>query len=197
LLFYRNARKIYKNIQLGKQQDRSDRKGERLKNMLLVAFGQKKMFKRPIAALLHLGVYLGFVIINIEMLEIVIDGLFGTHRVFSFLGPLYGALIASFEVLAAIVLVGCVVFLIRRNVLYIKRLRQKELAGWPKSDANIILVSEILLMTAFLFMNAADFKLQTMGFANYHSAGAFPVSSMLVSLLPQGAEALVFIERFC
>lgn len=197
LLFYSNARKIYKNIQLGKKEDRSDRKGDRLKNMLLVAFGQKKMFKRPIAALLHLGVYLGFVIINIEMLEIVIDGLFGTHRVFSFLGPLYGVLIASFEVLAAIVLVGCVVFLIRRNVLSIKRLRQKELAGWPKSDANIILVAEILLMTAFLFMNAADFKLQTIGFAHYHSAGAFPVSSMLVSLLPAGAEALVFIERFC
>src|SRR5690606_8817972 len=118
VLFYRNASKIYRNIKLGKSVDRFDQPAERIKIMLLVAFGQKKMFKRPIPALLHLFVYVGFVIINIEMLEIVIDGLFGTHRVFSeALGGLYDFLIFSFEILAFLVLMGCVVFMIRRNVL--------------------------------------------------------------------------------
>lgn len=197
LLFSRNAYKIYRNIKLGKNINRFDNPSERLRIMLLVAFGQKKMFKNTIPALLHLLVYVGFVIINIEMLEIVIDGLFGTHRVFAFLGGIYDVLIASFEILAFIVLVSCTLFLIRRNVLKVKRLNQPELNNWPKTDANLILTAEILLMSAFIIMNAADAKLQMLGIAHYTSAGSFPISTHLVALLPNSVEALIAIERFC
>lgn len=196
-LFYKNARKIYRNIQLGKPFDRTDRPAERFKTMLLVAFGQKKMFKRPIPALLHLFVYLGFVIINIEMLEIVIDGLFGSHRVFSFLGGFYDFLIYSFEILAFLVLLGCVIFAIRRNVIKVKRLNQAELNNWPKTDANLILTAEILLMAAFLTMNAADFKLQSLGAEHYHAVGSFPISQYIAQWLPESINSLIFIERFC
>ena len=155
------------------------------------------MFKRPIAAFLHLCVYVGFIIINIEMLEIVIDGVFGTHRVLSFLGGFYDFLIGAFEILAILVLISCVIFLIRRNIIKIKRLNQPELNNWPKSDANYILITEILLMTAFLFMNAADFKMQQMHVAAYHTAGSFPISQWLTALLPDHANALIAIERGC
>ena len=197
ILFYKNASKIYRNIKLGQSVDRTDRGGERIKIMLLVAFGQKKMFKKPIPALLHLFVYVGFCIINIEMLEIVIDGLFGSHRVLSnVLGGFYDFLIFSFEILAFLVLLGCVIFMIRRNVLKIKRLNQSELNNWPKTDANLILTAEILLMAAFLIMNAADYKLQTLGAAGYHSVGSFPISSYLVGILPDSVSNLILIERF-
>lgn len=197
LLFYKNARKIYRNICLGKSVNRFDNPSERFKTMLLVAFGQKKMFKRPIPALLHLFVYVGFCIINIEMIEILIDGVFGTHRVLAFTGGFYAVLIASFEVLAFTVLLSCVIFLIRRNVLKIKRLNQAELNNWPKSDANYILITEILLMTAFLFMNAADQKLQALQADHYIAAGSFPISQYLVGLLPDAMNSLIPIERFC
>ncbi|OYD47430.1 Fe-S oxidoreductase [Sphingobacterium cellulitidis] len=197
VLFYKNASKIYRNIKLGKATDRSDRPAERLKIMLLIAFGQKKMFKRPIPALLHLFVYVGFVIINIEMLEIVIDGLFGTHRVLAdVLGGFYDFLIFSFEILAFLVLLGCVVFAIRRNIVKVKRLNQSELNNWPKTDANLILTAEILLMAAFLTMNAADFKLQLLNVEGYHAVGSFPISSYLVGILPDSASSLIAIERF-
>ncbi len=197
ILFYKNASKIYRNIKLGQSVNRTDRAGERIKIMLLVAFGQKKMFKKPIPALLHLFVYVGFCIINIEMLEIVIDGLFGSHRVLSnVLGGFYDFLIFSFEILAFLVLLGCVIFMIRRNVLNIKRLNQSELNNWPKTDANLILTAEILLMAAFLIMNAADYKLQTLGAAGYHSVGSFPISSYLVGILPDSVSNLILIERF-
>lgn len=197
LLFYKNARKIYRNICLGKSVNRFDNPSERFKTMLLVAFGQKKMFKRPIPALLHLFVYVGFCIINIEMIEILIDGVFGTHRVLAFTGGFYAVLIASFEVLAFTVLLSCVIFLFRRNVLKIKRLNQAELNNWPKSDANYILITEILLMTAFLFMNAADQKLQALQADHYIAAGSFPISQYLVGLLPDAMNSLIAIERFC
>ncbi|MFZ4862898.1 4Fe-4S dicluster domain-containing protein [Sphingobacterium sp. Mn56C] len=197
ILFYKNAHKIYRNIKLGKPLDRFDQIGERIKVMLLVAFGQKKMFKRPLPAILHLFVYVGFCIINIEMIEILIDGLLGTHRVLSSLGGLYNFLIASFEVLAFLVLASCVVFFIRRNILKLKRLNQAELNQWPKTDANLILLTEILLMAAFLFMNAADQKLQVLNAAHYPQVGSFPISSFLVGLLPNDSSSLVFIERFC
>lgn len=196
-LFARNAQKIYRNIKLGKELNRSDNPSLRWKTMILVALGQKKMFKRPIAAFLHLCVYVGFIIINIEMLEIVIDGVFGTHRVLSFLGGFYDFLIGAFEILAILVLISCVIFLIRRNIIKIKRLNQPELNNWPKSDANYILITEILLMTAFLFMNAADFKMQQMHIAAYHTAGSFPISQWLTTLLPDHANALIAIERGC
>lgn len=197
VLFYKNASKIYRNIKLGRSADRSDRPADRIKMMLLVAFGQKKMFKRPIPAVLHLFVYVGFCIINIEMLEIVIDGLFGTHRVLSFLGGFYGFLIGSFEILAFTVLVACLIFLVRRNILKVKRLNQSELNNWPKTDANLILVAEVLLMSAFLFMNAADYKLQTLEYDHYTVAGSFPISQYLLPILPEAGTTLVFIERCC
>jgi len=192
-----NARKIIRNIRLGRGEHRIDAPGKRLRTMLLVAFGQKKMFKRPFAALLHLFVYLGFCIINIEMLEIVIDGLFGTHRVFSGLGGLYSFLIAAFEWLALSVLVGCVIFLTRRNLTRVRRFFGTEMTSWPRTDANLILTAEILLMAAFLTMNAADHKLQLLGAPHYTQAGAFPVSSWLLTALPDSIPSLVGIERFC
>ncbi|HYH56383.1 MAG TPA: (Fe-S)-binding protein [Anseongella sp.] len=197
-LFARNVGKIRRNIRLGRKVDRSDRKAERWKVMAGVALGQSKMVKRPVAGILHILIYAGFIIINIEVLEIVIDGIFGTHRVFAGpLGGVYTALIASFEVLALGVLLACVVFLIRRNILKLRRFSGPEMTAWPRSDANYILIAEILLMTAFLTMNAADLALQQMGAAGYPQAGGFPVSSLIAGLLPETERALVFTERFC
>lgn len=192
-----NARKIITNIRLGRALQRNDRPAERLRTMLLVAFGQKKMFKRPFAAILHLFVYVGFVVINIEVLEILIDGIFGTHRVFSGMGMLYNMLIASFEWLALLVIVGCVIFLARRNIVRLKRFSGTEMKRWPVTDANLILCAEILLMMAFLTMNAADLKLQGLGAAHYVAVGSFPVSQWLVPLLPDAVDSLILIERFC
>ncbi len=196
ILFGRNVAKIRRNIKLGRSEDRSDRPMERLKTMLLVAFGQSKMTKRPVAAIMHFFLYAGFVIINIEVIEILIDGLFGTHRVFAApLGPVYNYLIGSFEILAFLVIVGCVVFLVRRNVLKLRRFSGKEMTSWPKSDANYILIIEILLMSAFLKMNAADYLLQQQNYPHYIQAGAFPVSQFIAPLMPQNPEFLVLIER--
>ena len=197
VLFTFNSRKIIRNIRLGGPADRSDQPQKRLMTMLRVAFGQSKMVVRPIPAFLHFFVYIGFVIINIEVVEIMIDGLFGTHRIFHGLGGLYDFLIASFEILALTVWVACVIFLIRRNVLKLKRFTGVEMTSWPKSDANYILITEILLMTAFLMMNAADLKLQVLGSAHYTTAGAFPISQYLINLLPSSESELVAIERGC
>lgn len=196
-LFSINLKKVIRNIRLGRPADRSDQPAKRLGTMLRVAFGQSKMVVRPVPALLHFIVYAGFIIINLEVLEIMIDGLFGTHRVFGGLGSVYNLLIGSFELLALGVWLSCVVFLIRRNVLKLKRFMGRELNGWPKSDANYILFTEILLMTAFLFMNAADAKLQLLGVQHYTSAGSFPVSGFLRDILPADAASLVVIERGC
>lgn len=197
-LFTINVRKIIRNIQLGRPADRSDRPAERLVVMLKVAFGQTKMAKRPVAAILHLFVYIGFVIINLEVLEIILDGLFGTHRIFaSPLGGLYNVLIASFEILAALVLIGVIAFLFRRNMLKLKRFNGVEMTKWPTSDANIILVAEVFLMIAFLTMNAADYKLQQLGIVHYTNAGLFPVSSLFLPILPDSEAALIAIERSC
>lgn len=196
-LFSFNARKVIRNIKLGKAADRTDQPAKRWLTMLKVAFGQTKMAARPIPFLLHLVVYLGFVIINIEVLEIMIDGIFGTHRVFADLGNVYNFLIGSFELLALGVWLGCVIFLIRRNVIKLKRFSGVEMKAWPKSDANYILITEILLMSAFLLMNAADAKLQALGEAHYTNAGAFPVSVWLQGLLPESAASLILVERVC
>ncbi len=197
-LFSLNVRKIIRNINLGKDTDRSDRPVERLATMLRVAFGQSKMGKRPVAAILHLFVYVGFVVINLEVMEIIIDGLFGTHRIFAApLGGLYHVLIASFEVLAALVLLGVIAFYARRNIIKLKRFTGTEMTNWPRSDATIILIVEVFLMTAFLFMNAADSKLQQLESLHYILAGSFPVSSFLVPILPDSESALIIIERFC
>lgn len=197
-LFYKNVSKIRRNILLGKDVKINDQPQERLKLMAMVAMGQQKMLVRPVAGLLHLFVYLGFVIINIEVLEIIIDGLFGTHRVFHFLGAGYNFLIASFEWLALAVIVGCVIFYLRRNVLQLKRFNQPELQGRPKSDANLILITEVLLMSAFLIMNACDQQLQLAHYTHYIQAGSFPVSGLLGSALSGlSLDSLFIMERFC
>ncbi|WMW78798.1 (Fe-S)-binding protein [Flavobacterium sp. 20NA77.7] len=158
--FVKNVKKIIRNIKLGTAINRSDNSSARWKNMFLIALGQKKMFSRPIPALLHLIVYIGFIIINLELLEIVIDGLFGTHRIFSGLGSLYGFLIGSFEILAVLVLVAVFVFWIRRNVIKVNRFTNSELKGYASKDANTILYFEVVLMSLFLIMNATDIHFQ-------------------------------------
>ncbi len=197
LLFSLNLMKILRNINLGRATDRTDRPEKRLATMLRVAFGQSKMIGRPIPAILHFFVYVGFVIINIEVLEIVIDGVFGTHRIFSSIGVTYNLLIGAFEILALLVLLSCVVFLIRRNVLKINRFFGNEMTSWPKSDANYILIIEILLMTAFLLMNGSDAKLQSMGLSHYVAAGSFPISNFFTAWLPENQTTLIAIERSC
>lgn len=164
--------------------------------MLWVAMGQSKMTKRPVAAVFHLFVYLGFVLINIEVLEILLDGLFGTHRLFSFMGGLYNVAIGFFEILALLVIIACVVFLARRFVVKVPRLNAPELKGWPIKDATIILIVEVILMAALLKMNAADQILQSRGAAHYLQAGSFPVSQFLVPLMDGfSTDFLVIAER--
>jgi len=158
--FARSVQKISRNIKLGRDVNRSDNASARWKNMAMIALGQSKMVKRPISGVLHLIVYLGFLIINIELLEIIIDGIFGTHRIFSFLGTAYSFLIGSFEVLAVLILLTVTIFWVRRNVLNIKRFTSSDLNGKPRNDANYILYFEVVIMSLFLTMNAADFKFQ-------------------------------------
>jgi len=154
--FTKNVIKLKRNINLGHDVNRTDNPSARWKNMAMIALGQSKMVKRPIAGFLHIIVYAGFIIINLEVLEIIIDGLFGTHRVFSVLGGVYGFLIGSFEILAVLVLVSVIVFWIRRNVIGLKRFTNPDLKGAPKKDANTILYFEMILMSLFLIMNAFD-----------------------------------------
>ncbi len=195
-LFYRKAKSIRRNIMLGKDINRNDRPNERLNLMLKVAFGQSKMMVRIIPGLLHLAVYVGFLLINLEVIEIVLDGLLGTHRVSApLLGGLYDVLIGTFEVFMALVTIACILFLIRRQGPVL-RLKMDELRGFPQIDASVILFTEILLMTALLFMNASDQILQTRGVEHYIKAGIFPVSSILVPMLNGFTnETLIVIER--
>jgi heterodisulfide reductase subunit C len=195
--FVKNLKTIRRNILLGKDVDLSDNQPERWKTMLKVAFGQTKMAARPVPFVLHLIVYVGFVLINIEVLEILIDGIFGTHRVLSVLGSVYNLAIGFFEVLAFGVLVACVIFLTRRYVVKLARFQSPELQGQPNKDATTILIIEIVLMAALLKMNAADQLLQARGADHYINAGSFPISSWLMVPLFSGLSdgALVFIER--
>ena len=196
--FVRNIRKIYRNINLGIPINRSDNKKQRWIQMTKMAFGQSKMIDKPIVGLLHLIVYLGFIIINIELLEILTDGFLGTHRVFApYLGGFYNFLIGSFEIFAFLVLISVIIFLVRRNVLKIRRFLNPEMKGWPKNDANIILYAEILLMSLFLTMNAADYWLQ-LNYDNpiYINVGYFPISQFLVPLFDNfEISSVVFVER--
>jgi heterodisulfide reductase subunit C len=194
--FAMNVKKLLRNIKLGKDVNRSDNPSERWKNMAMIALGQSKMVKRPIAGALHIIVYVGFVVINIEVLEIIIDGLFGTHRIFAPLGIVYNVLIATFEILAFLVLFAVIVFWIRRNVIKLKRFVGNDLKGWPKSDGNIILYFEVVLMSLFLLMNASDLWLQKAGVGHYIDAGSFPISSNLTFIfngLNEGT--VVLLER--
>lgn len=194
--FVINVKKLVRNVKLGKNVDVSNNKPQRWKNMIRIALGQSKMVVRPIAGLLHIVVYVGFIIINIEVLEIIIDGLFGTHRIFAFMGGFYNFLIGSFEVLALMVIVSVIVFWIRRNIVRIKRFIKPEMKGWPKQDGNMILYIELVLMSLFLIMNATDLQLQNLGADHYSKAGAFPISHFLVPLFDGLSESiLIFIER--
>lgn len=196
-LFFKSLKEIYRNIRLGKKIDRTDQPAVRWATMGKVALGQSKMAKRPIAGFLHMIVYVGFVIINIELLEIIVDGIFGTHRFLAgiFGDTLYGIFTATLEVLAALVIIAVVLFFIRRNFYGVKRLNMKELFGWPKNDANWILIIEFALMVAFFTMNASDWVLQQQGILAAH--GSFPVSSNILAPLFQifGDGTLSLVER--
>ena len=191
--FTKNIKSLIRNIKLGKDIDRTDNKPERWKNMAKIALGQGKMVRRPVSGLLHIVVYVGFILINIEVLEIVIDGIFGSHRIFSQVLPesVYGFLIGNFEILAFLVLVAVIVFWIRRNVIKIKRFWNDEMKGWPKSDGNLILYFEIILMTLFLVMNATDVHFQEMNTGNVISQFIAPLFSGLedgtLQLIERGA----------
>ena len=199
-LFTYNFKRILSNIRLGRDENRSDNPRLRLNNMLRVAFGQSKMIRRPIAGILHLIVYVGFIIINIELLEIIIDGIFGSHRIFSsFFPKFYNFIIGSFEVLALLVLISVIIFWARRNILKIKRFFKEEMKGWPKLDADLILYFEIILMTLFLTMNGADYTIQLNYPENdiYVRAGSYPISQFLVPILEELSLAkLILLERF-
>ncbi|TRX21550.1 (Fe-S)-binding protein [Flavobacterium franklandianum] len=193
--FFINIKKITRNINLGTPINRKDNPKARSKNMAMIALGQSKMVKRPVAGILHIIVYAGFIIINIELLEIIIDGLFGTHRVFAFLGTFYNILIASFEILALLVLVAVFAFWIRRNSIKLKRFIHKDLNGFPKKDANYILYFEVVLMSLFLLMNASDLHLQNIpgGFSHFIKAGSFPVSQFIQPLFNGVSSELVML----
>lgn len=198
-LFAKKAGEIRRNILLGKDETLNDNPSLRWRNLILLAFGQKKMFSNPLVAVMHFIIYAGFIIINLEVLEIVLDGLLGKHRLFAdMLGPVYNWLINAFEFLAVGVILVCVVFLIRRNLLKLKRFINKDLDGWPRSDANYILITEIILMSLFLTMNATDQLLQVNGNEHYPPTGEFYFSGMLSSLFSGLSEGtLVVIERSC
>ncbi len=198
-LVFRRFNRIRANINLGRQVTIADRTDERWKNVLLIAFGQKKMFKKPFPALLHLFVYVGFLVINLEVLEFVIDGVAGTHRIFAGpLGGFYSVLMNIFEFLAVAVLLSCVIFLLRRNVARVRRFWNAEMTEWPRRDANIILISEIVLMMAILTMNAADQLLQKdAAFSDHYTAtGKLMFSSLLIPVFESlPGTTLVIVER--
>ncbi|MBF4518359.1 (Fe-S)-binding protein [Flavobacterium sp. ANB] len=192
--FATSVKKIIRNINLGVDVNRKDNSKARWKNMALIALGQSKMVRRPVAGILHIFVYVGFIIINIELLEIIIDGLFGTHRIFApYLGVVYDVLIASFEILAILVIFAVTVFWIRRNVIKLKRFINPDLNGFPKSDANYILYFETVLMLLFLLMDASDFHLQNVpgGFSHFHRAGSFPISQFIAPIFNGMSNELV------
>lgn len=195
---FRRVGFIRANIKMGKDFEPKGPSGERFKKMMLLAFGQKKMFDKPLAGIMHFIIYIGFVLINIEVLEIILDGILGTHRLFApFLGSFYNFIINFFELLAFGVVLACLVFLIRRNILNINRFQKIEMKGWPKMDANLILIIEILLMFAILSMNANDQLLQQQGAEHYTETGNLMISALLIPLYNgMSFEMNLFLERF-
>ena len=195
--FRRNVLLLKRNILLGRDIDRSDQKKKRWLKMLRVSVGQSKMINRPIAGIFHVVIYAGFIIMNIELLEIITDGILGTHRVFAAsLGSFYSFIISVFEIFAALIILAVVVFWARRNILKLKRFLKPEMGGWPKKDANLILYFELILMTLFLLMNVTDSLLQNADYPGYIKAGAFPVSSFLIPLFDSfNLESLFILER--
>ena len=196
--FTKNVKKIIRNINIGINIDRSDNKKQRWIQMLKIAFGQSKMIDKPIVGILHIVVYVGFLVINIELLEILFDGFFGTHRAFApYLGSFYNFLIGFFELFALLVIISVIIFWIRRNIINIKRFFSAEMKGWPKNDGNIILYVEIVLMGLFLTMNGADLWIQQNApDLNYINAGWFPVSQFLIPLFDGfSSNVVLIIER--
>ncbi len=197
LFFYRNVMIISRSINLGRDINLKDKKLKRWKLMFKVAVFQSKMVSRPISGILHIFVYVGFIIVNIEMIEILIDGIYGSHRLFSFTGPIYTILISSFEFFALSVIIACIIFLARRNLFKVKRFWNKEMTLWPRSDAAIILITEVFLMSAILIMNASDSILQERAVDHYVQVGSFPLSSLLIPLLDGlSSGTLILLERF-
>ncbi|MDX2173506.1 MAG: (Fe-S)-binding protein [Bacteroidota bacterium] len=199
--FYINAKKIRRNILLGREIKINDNKNQRFKTMLLVAFGQQKMFSRPIPAILHFFLYSAFVITQIELLEIVFDGISGHHRAFrDSLGGFYTFMVSFIEILSVLAFIGTVAFLMRRNLLKLPRLNMKELNGWPKFDANLILIAEITLICFIFMMNGADEVLYNRGLSHASELNGsfnFSISSWLGPLIYNGMSdgGLHFIER--
>lgn len=189
--FIYNMRRLIVAIKKGRPVGPLDHKKERWRNVFYIALGQSKLVKRPVSGLMHVLVYLGFIIINIEVLEIVIDGFLGTHRIFQFMGSFYGGLIGVFEVLAVLVFVAVVVFWMRRNALRLQRFWSPEMKGWPKTDANLILYFEMVLMGLFLMMNATDLNFQQMNQGNWISGMIYPYMEHWTP------EQLHLVERFC
>ena len=199
VLFAKKVGEIYGNINLGRHEDLSGNSRQRWKNLLMLALGQKKMFRYPLIGIMHFVIYAGFIIINIEVLEIVLDGIFDTHRLFAnTLGNFYTFVIDFFELLAIGVLSACIIFLIRRNILKLKRFAKHDLDGWPRTDANLILIIEIILMSLFLTMNIADRALQLQGNVHYPDHGNFILSGFIApSIKHLSASSLTGIERSC
>lgn len=195
-LFIKQVKFIRRNINLGRSET-FEPHPDRWKNLLMMAFGQKRMFDKPFVALLHFFVYAGFIIINIEILEIILDGIFGTHRLFApYLGDAYTFIINFFEILAFLVLASCIIFLARRNITKVRRLNMNELNGWPRSDANYILIFEIVLMSLFLLMNASDKALQLKGAEHYFQTSDFWVSGIITPLFQNmDVSSLIIVER--
>ncbi len=195
IFFFKNCKKIYRNINLARPIDRFDNKKERFFKMLMLAFGQSKMLDKPVVGLLHLVVYVAFVLINIELLEIILDGFTGKHRILApYLGSFYNFLIAFFEILALLVIISVVIFWIRRNIIKIRRFISNDLKGWPKSDADYILYIELILMILFLNMNATDLILQNASYSEmYNSFGYFPISQFFVHLYNGLSLEIIFI----
>ena len=196
-IFYKKMVSIRRNILLGRDIDLSDNSSERWKTMAMVAIGQGKMFTRPLAAVMHIFVYVGFILINMEVLEILIDGVFGTHRIFaSPLGIIYDGAMAFFEILAFLVIVACVVFLFRRYIVKVKRFSGFEMRAFPVKDATTILFVEIVLMSCLLLLNAVDKNLQNLQAEHYIQAGTFPISSFIVPMFSHmSVDSLEMIER--
>lgn len=195
---YKLYSRIWRNIRLGKKENLTDQPGKRVKNMLLIAFGQKKMFKRWIPAVFHLFIYVAFVITQIELIEIVLDGLTGQHRMFATgLGGFYTFVIGTIEILSVLALIATVVFILRRTVLKVNRFQKPEMKGWPTKDGILILMLEFLLITAIFTMNGADVVLQKAGVEGYPPTGVFPVSEWLGPLLfgKLSIPTLMVVER--
>ena len=195
---FKSIKRIKFNINLGRPEKRNDQKLKRFKIMTLMALGQKKMFKKPLPAIFHFLIYLGFIIVNLEVLEIVLDGIFGTHRIFApYISNIYPLFINIFEFFAVAVIIACIVFLSRRNLLNINRFQGEEMKKWPKIDANTILIVEVFLMIAFLVMNTVDLVLQSRGYGHYSNTGIFFISGNLMQVFNSfSSENLVFVERF-